>query len=99
MKKIILYLICIFSLNSHSKEIISSFKISSSNKNLKKIANRFEIKHKLKDQYLIYVLEDKVDEFKQLAPNAELLQKDINKNIRDKELSGYHTFSEVQKKI
>ena len=98
MRKIILSCMCILSMNSYSKEVISSYKVSRANKNLQRIADSFEIKKKLNNSYVVYVIKEKTNDFKLLAPNAKLLDLDINKSIRDKELNGYHTFSEVVSK-
>jgi carboxypeptidase T len=79
------------------KEVIQSFKVSNKNKNLAKITELYEVKSQVQNNLIIYVLKEEVQNFKKLAPTAQLLEKDINSSIRfQKSLKGYHSFDQVK---
>jgi hypothetical protein len=96
MKILSILLILLSAQMVQAEEIISSFKVSLKNKNLNKISEEFEIKDRLQDHLLIYVIKEKQAEFQKLAPNAILVEKDINVHIKNKSLSGYHNFAQVK---
>ena len=92
MKSIILLCSVLFS-NFIFAETISSFLISKNNRNLNKISKNFEIVEKKSHSFLVYVIKERLEEFKKLAPNSKLVQQRINSNI--KAATGYHSFDEV----
>ena len=95
--KILLCIITLLSFhNVFAEEVIKSFKVSKSNPHMQKIADLFEVKDKLEDSFLVYIIEQRIDEFRKLAPNAKLVSEDINADIKDKNLEGYHLFPEVK---
>jgi hypothetical protein len=99
MKKIFFILLTLLSFElTYGREIIHSFKVSHSNKNLQKIADQFEIKDRLEGFFIVYVLEEKVRKFKALAPKAILIEHDINTKISHYNFVGYSSFEEVKKR-
>jgi predicted deacylase len=92
MKSVILLWIVLCSI-SVSAESLSSFWIKSNHKNLDQISNQFEIVQRIDKKFLVYVLKEKISNFKSLAPDAELVEKIVNKNL--KSTRGYHSFEEV----
>jgi predicted deacylase len=93
-----LFSIIAFFLFSHSllAETISSFKVSENNINLSKISKNFEIVQKLDKKFLVYVLEERIKDFKKLAPKATLDKKDVNDFLKNKsKIAGYHSFDEI----
>jgi len=95
--KFTLLIVILLSQTLMAKEVIQSFKVSTKNKNLSKISELFEIKDQANNQLTIYVLKEEVEKFQALAPNAKLIDKDINSSIRhQKSLNGYHSFEQVK---
>lgn len=79
-----------------ANEVIQSFKVNKANPKMQKIADLFEVKDQLSDGYLVYVIKERVAEFKSLAPKAKLISQDINAHIKNKSLNGYHKFEQVK---
>ena len=82
--------------NVYAEEVIQSFKVNKANPNMQKIADLFEVKDQLKESFLVYVLKEKVSLFRTFAPKATMVSLDINADIKDKNLQGYHKFDEVK---
>lgn len=100
------FFIIIFSLllsfkSYSSNELISSYKVSDLNKNLSKIANKFEIKSKNKNSFIVYVQQHELELFNKLAPKALLLTQDINQQLKtdNKSRKFYRKYSEVRTTI
>lgn len=92
-----LFLITLLAIQTlRANEIIQSFKVNKTNPQMQKIADLFEVKDQLKDGYLVYVIKERVAEFKNLAPMAKLISQDINAHIKNKSLNGYHKFEQVK---
>ena len=84
-----------------SEEIISSYQISLSHPQLPVISDNFEIKKREGKKLLVYVLKERVEEFLKLAPNAPLIDYDINLELKKLGFStkGYHSYPEVRSKL
>lgn len=97
---LVMKVLCLIALllvqNVFAEEVIQSFKVNKANPNIQKIADLFEVKDQLKESFLVYVLKEKVSQFKTLAPKATIVSLDINADIKDKNLQGYHKFDEVK---
>jgi murein tripeptide amidase MpaA len=96
MKFIFALLILNLIQTARAHEVLQSFLVDSKNQNLTQISQHFEIKQKKNKFYEVYVLKEKVDEFLKLAPHAKLLSEDINSELRNKNLDGYHKYHEVK---
>lgn len=95
MKLFTLVILLLFTCNIYA-ENISSFRVLNSNENLNEISQNYEIVKKIDTDFLVYVLEEKTTEFKKLAPNAKLIQRDVNSYLKTKsKIAGYHSFDEV----
>lgn len=85
----------IFAHESH-EEIIQSFQVSGKNLKLQQIADSFEIKERIGNDYLVYVVKERTSEFKKIAPKAKLIEADINAELKRKNLQGYRKFDQVK---
>lgn len=102
MKSIIFIFSFVLLSNAFAKEeIIRSFIVSKSNTNLQKIADQFEIKSKLSESFLIYVLKEDTKSFQKLAPKAQLISEDINYDLKKTSsfVKSYRTYKNVREDI
>ena len=83
-------------LNTSLWLVISQFCAIISHPNIQTIAELFEIKDRQQDKLIVYVLQEQAKNFKRLAPEARLLNSDINFEIRTKQLNGYHNLQQVK---
>ena len=97
MKALALVFLFLISLNLQA-ETIQSFQVLKENSQMHLIAERFEVKERNKTGFLVYVLKERVAEFRKLAPQAKMLSSDINLNLKNKmALAGYHSFEQIKK--
>lgn len=90
------------SISVQAEEIIRSYKLPSNCSALQQIADRFEIVKKLEDGYEVYVASEYEKDFLTLAPEAKLLEKDINAYLKSLKaskspiLEAYRKFPEIE---
>jgi hypothetical protein len=96
MKNVIVFFALFFAFYTYA-ETISSFKVSSDHPKMQEIADTFEVVDKQNDQFLVYVLHERLKQFRKLAPEAQQVSQDVNGHLKVKgKLKGYHSFQEVQ---
>lgn len=96
MKKLLCLAALIATQFVFAQEVIKSFEVNQNNPQMQNIADLFEVKDKLKNSFLVYVIEQRVAEFRKLAPKAKLVSEDINAHLKGKNLEGYHKFPQVK---
>ena len=99
LKKIFV-LISLIALNTtFAAEKIRSYKVSVNPLVMDKIARQFEVVQKLEKGYEVYVLEERINEFLKLAPDAILLERNIHKQTAEQAIAVYRNYSQVEKDL
>ncbi|MBT3982321.1 MAG: hypothetical protein HOE90_13265 [Bacteriovoracaceae bacterium] len=99
VRNLVIFLILLLPIHSFSAEIIASFKVPVNNKVIDKIAEEFEIVDRSDGFYTVYVLQQKINKFKSLAPGAVILEQDINAKLHSPSQllrSGYHSYQQIK---
>lgn len=98
--------ICLLAFNSTAKSsdaTLSSYLLPSKDAStLQRISDQFEIVRRTENGFEIIVPTDRAKEFLALAPEATLIEEDIDAKIRDlrsRWQSGYHDFTSVENEI
>lgn len=86
-----------------SKEILSRYEVSNATAALvKDLATHFEVQGRKGEALRVLVTQEKTAEFLQLAPQARLIEGDINAYLKQRvnhkkgTIAGYHSFAEVE---
>lgn len=96
-KKLLILSLCLLAnVALAAPEIIRSYQVNVNPLKMNKIARQFEVVQKLEKGFEVYVLEEKVEEFLKLAPDAVLLQKNIHSENADKAIPVYRNFTQVE---
>lgn len=104
IKKLLITFSLLLSINLSAAEKIRSYKVFTNPMRMNQIADRFEIVKKLSQGYEVYVKEEETEAFLKLAPNAVLLNSNIQSEFSgDKEkslnLSKYRKFADVERDL
>ena len=96
MNKGLLILALLFTQLAYSAEKIRSYEVSVNPLKMNKIASQFEVVKKLPHGFEVYVLEEDVKAFLELAPKAKLLSNNIHVEADDKALNQYRKYANVE---
>jgi len=100
-----LLIVSIYFASAYSEEIIRSYKVPLDHVRMNAVANEFEVVKKLSDGYEIYVPFELESKFLTLAPEAKLLQKDINYKLKSLQkmrsgiLDSYRKFPQIETEL
>lgn len=98
MKWILLFSFILSSQLVNASDVISEYAIKINHQNLERIADQFEIVEKNKDNFRIYVHQNKNSTFLKLAPDAKLITKNIHQNFTAFAAEqGYKKYADVEK--
>lgn len=96
MNKGLLILALLLSNAAFGAEKIRSYEVSVNPLKMNKIASQFEVVRKLPHGFEVYVQEDDVKAFLELAPKAKLLEANIHVNTDEKALNQYRKYANVE---
>jgi hypothetical protein len=98
MKWILLFSFILCTQLVQASDVISEYAIKINHQNLERIADQFEIVEKNKDNFRVYVHQNKNSAFVKLAPDAKLIAKNIHQNLTAFAAEqGYKKYADVEK--